>query len=55
MENDAGISLLPGRSFALAVLAEGGAGRAAPVSEALWALCWHAGGPGVWGLHWPDV
>ncbi|CAA9397182.1 MAG: hypothetical protein AVDCRST_MAG22-959 [uncultured Rubrobacteraceae bacterium] len=40
VENDAGIALLPGRSFALAVLIEGDVGRAAaPVSEALRALC----------------
>jgi beta-lactamase class A len=40
VENDAGIVLVPGRSFALAVLVEGDVGRAAaPVSEALRALC----------------
>ena len=36
VENDAGILLLPGRSFALAVLVEGDVrGAAAPVSEVL--------------------
>ena len=40
VEHDAGIVLVPGRSFALAVLVEGDVGRAAaPVSEALRALC----------------
>ncbi len=40
VENDAGIFLAPGRSFALAVLVEGNVGRAAaPVAEALWVLC----------------
>ncbi len=40
VENDAGIFLVPGRSFALAVLVEGDVeGAAAPVSEALRALC----------------
>ena len=40
VENDAGIALLPGRSFALAVLIEGDVGRAAaPVSEAVRTLC----------------
>ncbi len=40
VENDAGIVVVPGRSFALAVLVEGDVGRvAAPVSEALRVLC----------------
>ena len=40
VENDAGIVLVPGRSFALAVLVEGDVeGAAAPVAEALQALC----------------
>ena len=40
VESEAGIVLVPGRSFALAVLVEGDLGRAAaPVSEALRALC----------------
>ena len=41
MENDVGNFLLPGRTFALAVLVEGDVARAAaaPVAEALWALC----------------
>lgn len=40
VENDAGILLVPGRSFAVAALVEGDVGRAmAPVSEALGALC----------------
>jgi beta-lactamase class A len=48
VENDAGIFLLPGRSFALAVLVEGDVGRAAPpVSGALRVLCgFHAGTDG---------
>jgi hypothetical protein len=48
VENGAGIFLLPGRSFALAVLVEGDVGRAAPpVSGALWVLCgFHAGTDG---------
>jgi len=45
VENDAGILLVPGRSFAVATLVEGDVGRvAAPVSEALRAVCgFHAG------------
>ena len=40
MENDVGNFLLLGRTFALAVLVEGEVARAAaPVAEALWALC----------------
>jgi hypothetical protein len=40
VENDVGNFLLPGRTFALAVLVEGDVARAAaPVAEALWALC----------------
>ena len=39
MENDVGNFLLPGRTFALAVLVEGDVARAAPVAEALRALC----------------
>jgi beta-lactamase class A len=40
VENDAGVLLVPGRSFALAVLVEGDVeGAAAPVAEALQALC----------------
>ena len=40
VENDAGIFLLPGRSFAVAVLVEGDVGRAtAPATRALGALC----------------
>lgn len=40
VENDAGIFILPGRSFALAVLVEGDVGRAVdPLSEALRAVC----------------
>jgi hypothetical protein len=40
VENDVGIFLLPGRTFALAVLVEGDVGpAAAPVSEALRAIC----------------
>ena len=40
MENDVGNFLLPGRTFALAVLVEGDVGlAAAPVSEALRAIC----------------
>jgi beta-lactamase class A len=45
VENDAGIFLVPGRSFALAVLVEGNVEGAeapvaeAPVAEALRALC----------------
>jgi len=48
VENDAGILLAPGRSFAVAVLVEGEVGRAvAPVSEALRALCgFYAGADG---------
>jgi hypothetical protein len=48
VENGAGIFLLPGRSFALAVLVEGDVGRAAPpVSGALRVLCgFHAGTDG---------
>jgi beta-lactamase class A len=45
VENDAGIVLAPGRSFALAVLVEGDVeGAMAPVSEALRALCGFYGG-----------
>ena len=45
VENDAGIFLLPGCSFALAALVEGEVGRSvAPVSEALRALCWFYAG-----------
>ncbi len=40
MENGVGNFLLPGRTFALAVLVEGDVGpAAAPVSEALRAIC----------------
>ena len=40
VENDAGIFVLPGRSFALAVLVEGDLGRAVePLSEALRVIC----------------
>jgi hypothetical protein len=39
VENDVGNFLLPGRTFALAVLVEGDVARAAPVAEALRALC----------------
>ena len=47
VENDAGILLLPGRSFALAVLVEGDVGgAAAPVAEALQALCGFYAGTG---------
>jgi hypothetical protein len=48
VENGAGSFLLPGRSFALAVLVEGDVGRAAPpVSGALRVLCgFHAGTDG---------
>ena len=46
VENDAGIFLLPGRSFALAVLVEGDVGRAVgPVSEALRIVCGFYAGP----------
>jgi beta-lactamase class A len=60
VENDAGIVLVPGRSFALAVLVEGDVGRAAaPVSEALRALCgFYAGtdrGVGLRAPRGPDV
>ena len=59
-ENGAGIVLVPGRSFALAVLVEGDVGRAAaPVSEALRALCgFYAGtdrGVGLRAPRWPGV
>lgn len=45
VENDAGIFVLPGRSFALAVLVEGDLGRAVePLSEALRVICGSFGG-----------
>lgn len=49
VENDAGIFVLPGRSFALAVLVEGDVGRAVePLSEALRVVCgFFAGTDGV--------
>jgi beta-lactamase class A len=55
VENDAGIVLVPGRSFALAVLVEGDVGRAAaPVAEALRALCgFYAGTDGEVGARSP--
>jgi beta-lactamase class A len=47
VENDAGILLVPGRSFALAVLVEGDVGgAAAPVSGALRAVCGFYAGTG---------
>ncbi len=47
VENDAGILLVPGRSFAVAALVEGDVGRAAgPVSGALRALCGFYAGAG---------
>ncbi len=47
VENDAGILLMPGRSFAVAALVEGDVGSAAgPVSEALRALCGFYAGAG---------
>ncbi len=59
VENDAGILLVPGRSFAVAALIEGDVGRAAaPVSEALRALCgFYAGADGGRRAdpRWPDV
>ena len=46
VENDAGIFVLPGRSFALAVLVEGDLGRAVePLSGALRAICGLFAGP----------
>ncbi len=46
VENDAGLLLVPGRSFALAVLVEGNLGRAVgPVSGALRVLCGFYAGP----------
>ena len=49
VENDAGIFLLPGLSFAVAVLVEGDVGRAVePLSEALRVICrFLAGGDGT--------
>ena len=56
VENDAGIVLAPGRSFALAVLVEGDVGRAgAPVSEALRVLCGSGRGVDVWASCRPHV
>ncbi len=47
VENDAGILLVPGRSFAVAALVEGDVGRAAAlVSEALRAICGFYAGTG---------
>ena len=47
VENDAGILLVPGRSFAVAALVEGDVGGAAgPVSEALRSICGFYAGAG---------
>jgi hypothetical protein len=51
-ENDAGILLPPGRSFALVVLLEGEEGGAA---APLRVLRRRGGERGVSVLHWPDV